>query len=104
PGPRTRVLGSAGAYLVTSFEGEPTPFSDLDPGEGMEGWLVHGDAREPVERSPGGHADFYRAVARWVLAGDVVPVDPRDAVRTAHVLDAARRSAATGQRVSVPEA
>ncbi|MCU1432841.1 MAG: Oxidoreductase, partial [Actinotalea sp.] len=42
PGPRTRVLGSAGAYLVTSFEGEPTPFSDLDPGEGMEGWLVHG--------------------------------------------------------------
>ncbi|WP_182111376.1 Gfo/Idh/MocA family protein [Actinotalea sp. JY-7876] len=92
PGPRTRVLGSAGAFLVTSFEGEPTPFAALDPGDGMAGWLVHGDETRPVPRAPGGHADFYRAVAAW-LAGGPVPVDPRDAVRTAAVLDAARVSA-----------
>lgn len=96
PGPRTRVLGSAGAYLVTSFEGEPTPFSALDPGEGHEGWLVRGDEATPVVRAPGHHADFYRSVARWVLAEGPVPVDPWDAVRTAGVLDAARVAAATG--------
>jgi predicted dehydrogenase len=101
PGPRTRVSGSAGGYLVTSFEGEPTPFADLDPGEGCEGWLVHGDQREPVRRAPGEHADFYRATARWLLAGGSAPVDPWDAVRTAAVLDAARRSAQSGRREPV---
>ncbi|WP_081978712.1 Gfo/Idh/MocA family protein [Cellulomonas carbonis] len=94
PGPRTRVLGSRGAYLVTSFEGEPTPFSALDPGQGNEGWLVRGDEAVPVPREPGGHEDFYRAVDAWVTGGGEVPVDPWDAVRTARVLDAARRSAA----------
>src|SRR5690606_19735304 len=39
PGPRTRALGDQGAYLVTSFEGEPSPFSALDDGapDGTEG-------------------------------------------------------------------
>lgn len=96
PGPRTRVLGDAGAYLVTSFEGEPTPFAALDPGQGHEGWLVRGDRLTPVPRAPGGHADFYRAVRRWLLGDGPVPVDPWDAVRTAQVLDAARASAAAG--------
>ncbi|RYV50284.1 Gfo/Idh/MocA family protein [Pengzhenrongella frigida] len=98
PGPRTRVLGSAGAYLVTSFEGEPTPFAELDeaaPGgsEGHEGWLVHGSDRVAVPRVSGGHVDFYRAAGRWILAGGPVPVDPQDAVRTARVLEAAVVSA-----------
>ncbi len=100
PGPRTRVLGDRGAYLVTSFEGEATPFAALDAGadDGHEGWLVRGDERVPVPRAPGGHPDFYRAVAAWVRDGGPVPVDPADAVLTARVLDAARVSAAE-QRV-----
>lgn len=98
PGPRTRVLGSAGAYLVTSFEGEPSPFAELDesaPGgtDGHEGWLVHGADRVPVPRVSGGHVDFYHAAGRWILAGGPVPVDPQDAVRTARVLEAAALSA-----------
>lgn len=100
PGPRTRVLGDRGAYLVTSFEGEPTPFAAMDPGAGHHGFVVHGDVATPVEVAPGGHEDFYRAVARWVLQDGPAPVDPWDAVRTAAVLDAARRSAATGARVT----
>ncbi len=96
PGPRTRVLGSAGSYLVTRYSPLPSPFDVLDPGDGMEGWLVRGDEIAPVPRAPGEHADFYRAVAGWLTAGDPIPVDPWDAVRTASVLDAARRSARTG--------
>jgi predicted dehydrogenase len=103
PGPRTRVLGDRGAYLVTSFEGEATPFQALDDaagtaGDAHEGWLVHGDERVPVPRAPGGHADFYRAVDAWVRRGGPLPVDPADAVMTARVLDAAR-TAADEQRV-----
>lgn len=101
PGPRTRVLGDRGAYLVTSFEGEPTPFGALDPGPGHEGWLVHGDRAEPVLRAPGEHADFYRQVGRWLSGEATAPVDPWDAVRTAAVLDAARRAAATGAPVTI---
>lgn len=104
PGPRTRVLGDRGAYLVTSFEGEPTPFSGLDDaadpaGADHEGWLVHGDERVPVRRAPGGHPDFYRAVEAWVRGEGPAPVDPADAVVTARVLDAARVSAAEGRVV-----
>ncbi|MEV7972079.1 Gfo/Idh/MocA family oxidoreductase [Cellulomonas sp. NPDC089187] len=100
PGPRTRVLGDRGAFLVTSFEGESSPFSVLDEdGSPFEGRLVRGDEVVPVRRAPGGHPDFYRAVAAWALNGGPVPVDPADAVLTARVLDAARESAAEQRAV-----
>ena len=88
-----QILGSTGAYLVTSFEGEPTPFAALDeaaPGgvDGHEGWLVRGAERTAVPRVAGSHVDFYRAVERWLLDGGPVPVEPADAVRTAEVLEA----------------
>ena len=111
PGPRTRVLGDGGAYLVTSFEGEPTPFAALDdayeetrrPGEPVhEGWLVRGADRQPVPQAAGGHVDVYRAVVRWVVDGGPPPVDPADAARTARVLDAALVSAAERRVVQLP--
>ncbi len=101
PGPRTRVLGDAGAYLVTTFESEPTPFSVLDDiphakhdrvHQTHEGWIVRGSERVAVPRAAGAPTDFYRAVVRWLTVGGPVPVDPWDAVRTAEVLDAARES------------
>ncbi|WP_169165221.1 Gfo/Idh/MocA family protein [Cellulomonas taurus] len=100
PGPRTRVLGSKGAYLVTSFEGEASPFSVLDDdGSPFEGRLVRGEEVTPVRRAAGGHPDFYRAVTAWALDGAPVPVDPADAVLTARVLDAAKVSAAEERAV-----
>lgn len=102
PGPRTRVLGDRGAFLVTQFEGEASPFAAMDPGAGNEGWLVQGADTRPVPRARGGHEDYYRVVARWLLAGGPVPVDPWDAVATARVLDAARRSAQSGEVVALP--
>ncbi|ASR54770.1 Gfo/Idh/MocA family oxidoreductase [Cellulomonas sp. PSBB021] len=109
PGPRTRVLGSAGAYLVTSFEGEPTPFGALDdayeegrrPGEPVhEGWFVQGAQRTAVPAPTGGHHEIYPALAAWVRGDAPAPVDPADTVETARVLDAALVSAQT--RTVVP--
>ncbi len=100
PGPRTRVLGEKGAYLVTSFEGEATPFAAFDEGAPPhEGWLVRGTERAPVPAEPGGHVDLYRAVVRWAAEGGPPPVDPLDAVRVARVLDAARVAAREGRVV-----
>nr|WP_297430353.1 Gfo/Idh/MocA family oxidoreductase [uncultured Actinotalea sp.] len=101
PGPRTRVLGDRAAYLVTRFEGEATPFAGMDPGPGHEGWLVRGAEAVPVPRVPGGHEDYYRLVGRWLAGEGPAPVDPRDAVATAAVLDAARRSAVDRQVAGV---
>lgn len=97
PGPRTRVLGDRGAFLVTSFEGEESPFASL--GDAPGGWIVRGADRAPVPVAPGDHADFYRAVPGWLRDGEAPPVDPWDAVRTAQVLDAALESARTGMVV-----
>ncbi|MEX5299683.1 Gfo/Idh/MocA family oxidoreductase [Kocuria sp. CPCC 205292] len=98
PGPRTRVLGSAGALLVPGHADSPGPFDSLDPGDGTTGLLVRGAETMPVPTAPGEPADFYRAVARWLHDDGEVPVDPWDAVAVAAVLDAARRSARTGAR------
>jgi predicted dehydrogenase len=45
---------------------------------------------------------FYEQFARAVRGDGPAPVDPWDAVATAIVLDAARRSAAEGRSVHVP--
>lgn len=103
PGPRTRVLGRAGAYVVTTFENDASPFEVCDDAAppGTLGWITRGRERTPVPVAAGGHGDFYRAVARWVTGAGPVPVDPLDAVRTAEVLDAALVSAAEGRLVRV---
>jgi predicted dehydrogenase len=103
PGPRTRVLGSAGAYVVTTFENDASPFEEMDADApaGSEGWIARGRERTFVPRVLGGHEDFYPAVAHWLANDAPVPVDPWDTVATAIVLDAARVSARSGARVAV---
>lgn len=107
PGPRTRVLGSRGAYVVGTFEADMQAFTGFEDAPGGCGWLVTGAERRPVPEEPGGHADLYRAVLAALALPTpaerqaAMPVDPRDAVHVLRVLDAARVSAATGQVVPV---
>ena len=75
PGTRFLVNGTRGGFLIDGFDIQ-----------------ANGSRRVPSER--GRWDTFYPAVAT-ALAGDgPPPVDPRDAVATAVVLDAARRSSA----------
>ncbi|WP_278234690.1 Gfo/Idh/MocA family oxidoreductase [Isoptericola sp. AK164] len=103
PGPRTRVLGTDGAYLVTTFEQDASPLErfDDDAPAGTHGWFTRGRERRPVPAAAGGHADFYRALGPWLDGEEPAPVDPADAVRTAEVLDAARVAARQGRRVEL---
>ncbi len=101
PGPRFRILGSTGAYLLGELDGIPSIFADLRDEEGCAGWIYRGAEREPVPAQQSSPVAFYEAVLGALQADhpqEAMPVDPRDAVHTAAVIDAARLSA-EGERV-----
>ena len=113
PGPRIRVTGSDATFVLTSpMDGQEdalvagrTPASE-GPEWGTEpesawGTLHVGDETEVVRSERGRWDQFYEQFAAAVRGEGPVPVDPWDAVATADVLDAARRSAAEGTTVDL---
>jgi predicted dehydrogenase len=104
PGPRLRVLGTKGAYVVEEVDGQEDALrAGRRPGDGgpwgeepPERWgrLVRGDRREPVRAEPGRWPEFYARLERALREGAPPPVDPRDAVAGLRVLDAARAASA----------
>jgi predicted dehydrogenase len=116
PGPRFRVSGSAGTYVVDGVEGMDGQEAALKAGRapaaagdrwGVEpehGWgrLQRGRTSAPVPTERGRWDTFYPAMARAIRGDGPLPVDPWDAVRTMIILDAARVSATEGRTVEVP--
>ncbi|HZY00634.1 MAG TPA: Gfo/Idh/MocA family oxidoreductase [Dermatophilaceae bacterium] len=106
PGPRVRILGMGGAFLLNQFEDDGAGiYPDLADADAAQcGWVYAGAQRTPVTRPAAGQADFYRQVKRALGTADpqaAMPVDPYDAVHTLAVIDAARASAASGTVVQV---
>jgi scyllo-inositol 2-dehydrogenase (NADP+) len=102
PGPRLRVLGSAGAYVVDGLDRQEDvlratgrlPEGGLAVAVADQGRLVRGDEVTPVASEPGRWDLFYPAMAAAVRGEGPVPVEPGDAVRTLELIEAARVSAA----------
>jgi len=105
PGLRFRVTGTEGSYTVEGpMDGQEeallagrTPASEGDAwgAEPSERWgrLSRGDDGETVPTLNGAWNTFYPAFAAAVRGTAPNPVPARDAIATATVLDAARRSA-----------
>jgi predicted dehydrogenase len=109
PGPRLRILGMAGAFLLNQFDDDGTDiYPDLAQADAtLCGWVYQGAERTPVNRPTVGQVDFYSQVKQALGAHDPqahMPVDPYDAVHTLAVIDAARTSAAhaTVEQVRTP--
>jgi len=102
PGPRARLMGSTGAYVLGRQFDEVSAFHDFENDGAAVGWVVRGEEREPGPVvGPSDQAAFYRGVAQALRTDDpqaAMPVDPRDAVHVLAVMDAARASH-EGQRV-----
>lgn len=102
-GPRLRVLGSTAGYTKwgmdvqeAQLKGGLVPGS---PGWGEEpeaSWGIRTAGAEvrPVPTQPGAYQRFYEKVAQGAA-----PVDPAEAVLVLEVLEAARRSAGSGEVV-----
>jgi predicted dehydrogenase len=110
PGPRFRVTGTTGTYIVDGLDGQeaslklgrtPARLGDRWGAEPEESWgrLYHGDTGALITSDRGRWDLYYPAFAAAVRGAGPVPVDPADAVRTMTVLDAARVSARTGEAV-----
>lgn len=111
-GPRFRVNGAQGCYTVDGLDGqEAAALAGLSPkseGErwGVEehrrwGWFEQGEHRERVPSERGCWTEFYRQLQEAVTNQGPNPVDAREAVASAKVLDAARISALEGRVVTL---
>ncbi|WP_433204492.1 Gfo/Idh/MocA family protein [Nocardia sp. CA-107356] len=110
-GPRFRVLGSEAGYLSYGLDPQEQALrSGRRPDDGAEPWgtvepeqwgvLGAEPAVEPIPTLAGDYPAFYSGMAAAILDGAPVPVDPRDAVTTLRLLDAARQSAIRGEIVT----
>ncbi len=105
PGPRLRVLGDAGAYVIRHLDGQedalragrrPDQPAFADPPPERWGRLLHGDDGEPVPSIPGRWSKFYLAVRGALRDGSPSPVTAGEAIAGLGIVDAARESARTG--------
>lgn len=111
PGPRFRVLGSAGAYLKHGLDVQEerlraglSPLAEGFGEEDEERWGVAGagDELRRVRTEPGAYLDFYRGVEAALRTGAPPPVTPESAIETLTVIEAARRSATERTVVRLP--
>lgn len=103
-GPRMRVLGSRAAYTKHGLDVQEEALrGGKRPGAGWgeeprERWGLLGAGEEvrPVRTERGAYPRFYAGVAAALGEGSRPPVDPRDAVATLEVIEAALRSSPEG--------
>jgi predicted dehydrogenase len=112
PGPRFRVFGTIASYDVHAFDGQadelmaggsPSASGDAWGVVPPERWgrLHAGHTTRPWPSERGDWTVFYTSFAHAVRGQGAVPVDPWDAVAGLEVLQAAQRSAATGQVIAL---
>lgn len=113
--PRFQLNTDLGGAIIEGFDAqEDMLFAGETPTSLGEAWGQEPPGRTldvhtsgQVDRRPllpGRWTTFYPAVARAVIQGDPVPVDPQDAVHTAAIFDAARRSQSERRRITVEPA
>lgn len=112
-GPRFRVLGSQAGYTTYGLDPQEAALragnTPDTPGFGEEartdwGQLGTVDNHQTVPSETGHYGAFYAGVARALLEGSPMPVDPADGLRVLAIIEAAQRSAAEGQVVILPSA
>jgi predicted dehydrogenase len=112
PWPRFRVSGRLGRYDVGAFDGQADELmAGGSPAASGDAWgvvpperwgcLHAGQASRPWPSERGDWTRFYTAFARAVRGAGALPVDPWDAVAGLELLEAAQRSAITGQVVTL---
>ncbi len=103
PGPRLRVLGSEAALIVRELDSQEERLRAGERPDTVDDWgvepeharprLIAGERSVPIRPDRGAWQTFYARLREALDGGGPPPVDPRDAVETLRVLEAARASA-----------
>lgn len=110
PGPRFRVLGDAGAFVVQDLDGQEERLTaGEDPRaddwgvvpEERWGRLITDGRSRPVPSARGAYPEFYAGVRDAVGEGEPLPVDLHEVVHGLEIVEAARRSSRTGSVVEL---
>jgi scyllo-inositol 2-dehydrogenase (NADP+) len=112
PRPRFAVHGSGGSFVKFGIDVQEAHLrSGMDPRDPRFGiderdgsFTLADGSRTAVPTERGRYLDYYDAVASAILEGTPVPVNPADARDGLMLIDLARQSSATGQRLVVPAA
>lgn len=109
-GPRFRVLGDRAAYVKYGLDPQESALragaDPTEPGWGEESREAWGQLGVPGKTAPypteaGAYQRYYQGIAEALSSKAAPPVNPRDAVRTLLVIEAAYRSAAELQVVTL---
>jgi scyllo-inositol 2-dehydrogenase (NADP+) len=111
-GPRFRLHGERGSFVKSGLDVQESQLRagrrpleadfGVEPAE-LHGQLVSGESGQsrPLPSERGRWIDFYAAVRAHVETGAPLPVDPAQARESLRVIEAARRSAASGARIAL---
>ncbi|HEY4332634.1 MAG TPA: Gfo/Idh/MocA family oxidoreductase, partial [Ilumatobacteraceae bacterium] len=110
PGPRFRILGDRAAFTKYGMDvqedaliagGRPTDAGWGEEPESLWGHLGTPGNTHAVKSEAGAYQRFYVAVLASLRDGTPPPVDPADSIAALDVIEAARRSAAMQQTVTM---
>lgn len=110
-GPRFRILGTKGAYVVHGLDPQEAALRDGQtprPGWGEVaepewGTLTTDSGSEAIPTIAGAYPSFYAELVTALNGNGPVPVDPWDAVNTLRVIEAARISSVENRVVTLGE-
>jgi predicted dehydrogenase len=98
PGPRLRVIGSEGAFVVNELDpqeallraGKAPKDGKWEEGTSSQAFIHRGDSVEEFKTDPGNYASFYSLVHEAIVNKKAMPISPEEILAVAQIIDKAR--------------
>lgn len=98
PGPRLRVIGREGAFVVKELDpqeallraGKAPKDGKWEEGTSSQAFIHRGDSVEEFKTDPGNYASFYSLVHEAIVNKTAMPISPEEILAVAQIIDKAR--------------
>jgi predicted dehydrogenase len=98
PGPRLRVIGSEGAFVVNELDaqeallraGKAPKDGKWEENTSSQAFIHKGDSVEEFKTDPGNYASFYSLVHEAIVNKTAMPISPEEILAVAQIIDKAR--------------
>lgn len=98
PGPRLRVIGSEGAFVVNELDpqeallraGKAPKDGKWEEDTSSQAFIHRGDSVEEFKTDPGNYASFYSLVHEAIVNKTAMPISPEEILAVAQIIDKSR--------------